>query len=321
LSGVLLYRAAGLTLTADRPLPHLPFAVDHITPDVRIHTQSSPFWHLEPAVAIHQSETYDADDRPIVTISASPSGYRFEYADETTIWVNRAGTEVWCTWSARSSIEDAATYLVGPVLGFLLRLRGAFALHASGVAIDHAAVAFVGPHGAGKSTIAAALGRRGFPVLADDILRLTRDGSHWAAEPFGGILRLWPESEPLVLQSCDTLPRITPTWDKRALTVGDRGTRPAVAPVPLRGIVFLDPRGSVSCVATLAPAEALIRLTVNSTAAHLLDPARRADEFVTIAELVRTVPAVAAVSRDDPRGFDDFVDDVLRWVRRHARAA
>jgi hypothetical protein len=60
--------------------------------------------------------------------------------------------------------------LLGVVLGVLLHRRGRFTLHASAVSIGEAAVAFIGTKGAGKSTLAAELQRRGHPLLTDDIL-------------------------------------------------------------------------------------------------------------------------------------------------------
>ena len=281
-----------------------------------------PPWHPEEGTTLHAAR--DVDGHPIVIVDASSSGFTFRYADGTMLWLDRRGTQLWCTWPAESTLDDAATYLIGPALAFLLRLRGALALHASGVAVDDVAVAFVGPHAAGKSTVAAAFGRRGFPLLTDDVLRLTRDDGCWSVEPFGGILRLWPESELIVLQSHGTLPRITPTWDKLALTIGERGTKPALDRVRLGAVVFLDPRepGEVAPrLVALRPAETVLRLAINSSASHLLDTARRAEEFVAIDTLVREVPAVVAIARDDVGSFDAFVDEVLNWVRAHKRAA
>ena len=76
----------------------------------------------------------------------------------------RTERRVWAVWPAASSLEDVATYLLGPVLGLLLRLRGVPCLHASAVAFGDSAVAFAGSEGAGKSTTAAALASRGHAV-------------------------------------------------------------------------------------------------------------------------------------------------------------
>jgi hypothetical protein len=55
------------------------------------------------------------------------------------------------------------------MLGLLLQLRGRIVLQASAVAVAGGAVLFCGPTSAGKSTLAAALGRRGYPTVCDDL--------------------------------------------------------------------------------------------------------------------------------------------------------
>ena len=61
-------------------------------------------------------------------------------------------------------------FLLGPVLAVLLHQRGRLVLHASGVALDGCAVAFLGGSGWGKSTLAGLLHRRGHRFLTDDVL-------------------------------------------------------------------------------------------------------------------------------------------------------
>lgn len=65
--------------------------------------------------------------------------------------------------------------VVGRLMAILVHQRGMLPLHASAVAIDGRVCAFVGKPGRGKSTIAAALNRRGHPVLADDMLAVGVD--------------------------------------------------------------------------------------------------------------------------------------------------
>lgn len=62
--------------------------------------------------------------------------------------------------------------LLGTVLAVLLHQRGKLVLHASAVALDGRVIAFIGEKGSGKSTMAAALYRRGHELLADDVVAL-----------------------------------------------------------------------------------------------------------------------------------------------------
>ena len=67
-------------------------------------------------------------------------------------------------------------------------------LHAAAVSTPAGAVAFVGPTGAGKSTMAAALAVGGLPLMTDDCLVVERTGNEAIARPFYPGARLWPDS-------------------------------------------------------------------------------------------------------------------------------
>jgi hypothetical protein len=303
-------------LATDRPLPGVPPVGSRRSPDVYVHLGRAPRWGTEPGLPIHTADHVDVHGKPVVRISSGSHGFRFNYADDTVVWLDANGRHVWCTWRLESTIEDAATYISGPVLAFLLRLRGALALHASAVQIGNIAIALVGPHGAGKSTTAAALGIRGFPIVTDDVLHLRRDRNHWLVEPFGGFLRLWPEAEHLVLET-DALPRICPTWNKRGLRIGEHGTRLADHPVRLGAIAFLRPHEQFvgPQLVPLSAADALIHLTANTSASQLLDTRQRAAEFVDLTHIVRHVPAIIAISDPDPQKFGLFIGGVAEWAR------
>jgi hypothetical protein len=66
--------------------------------------------------------------------------------------------------------------LIAQVLPFACVLRGLEAFHAGAVVLDGSAVAFVGPSGAGKTSIVLELCRHGALFLADDVLALERRG-------------------------------------------------------------------------------------------------------------------------------------------------
>ncbi len=65
--------------------------------------------------------------------------------------------------------QACAAYLQGTVMGALLHQRGGIVLHASGIEADGGAILFAGASGEGKSTLAAALSTRGYPVVCDDV--------------------------------------------------------------------------------------------------------------------------------------------------------
>lgn len=312
----MLHRAAGLTIAADRPLPGfvLEPAPSNRAEDLRIHVECRPDWHATAAELLHHADTTDAAGRPVVIVSRSPAGFHFDYADGTRAWVDTHGANVWCTWPRSSSLDGVCTYLYGPILGLVLRLRGSLALHASAVVVGGFAVGFAGPHGAGKSTLAAALGARGHAVVSDDVLHLRRAAGQWMAEPFASMLKLWPEGACLAFGEPTDLPCIAEGWNKRALALGD-GVAAATAAVRLAALAcFADPAPHTR-IEPLPPASALLRLAANSSAAHLLDRALRAAEFRALSSLVRDVPCGVLTPPEDPSQYPAFVHEVVEWAR------
>jgi hypothetical protein len=302
------YGAGGLTLVADRGLHGLPPAASSVA-DIRVHVDARPSW-TPPNTSYYSS--------PSLEVTRATEGYAFTFVDGASFWIDRTGETIWMMFA--TTIEDACTYLAGPVLSFAFRLRGEFSLHASAIVAGNRAVAFAGSHAAGKSTTAAALGRRGYAVLTDDILRVTPYGSGWQAHSFGSVLRLWPDGETIVFGTSGRLGRLSPYWDKRALAIGADGVAAAPASLPLAGIAFLgtDERSHGIALAPLSPADALIRLAQNSSAAHLLDAAGRHREFTQIAAIAAAVPCVEVTRPADQTtsaSIDEWLVTLEGWIR------
>jgi hypothetical protein len=234
-----------------------------------------------------------------------------DYFDGTQFWLDPAGAELWAKWPESSSLEDAATYLLGPVLGYLLRLRGVTCLHASAVALGDGAVAFVGSEGAGKSTTAAALARRGNAVISDDIVALLeRDGAFFVL-PAYPYLSLWPESVNIVYGPEKTLPSFSANYDKKQLLLSENRLRFEEQPLPLGGIFLLGERSSEDAaplVEILPAREALLELVANSYATNVLDRDMRAREFELLGRLVATIPVWRVHAHGDGSRIDRLCD-------------
>ena len=310
-----LHRAAGLIVAADRSLPGFVPVAHVCQEDLRIHLDRRPSWHSAPFVPIYSAHALDAAGQPVVTVSRSREGFHCLYADRTRAWIAAAGTDVWCTWPNSASLADTCTYLCGPILGFVLRLRGALSFHASAVQAGDGAIGFVGPHDAGKSTLAAALGAAGCPVVTDDVLHVRSEGDRWMAEPFTSMLKLWPEGARLALGGASDLPVIAEGWDKRALVFGE-GMPTASGPVPLIALACLASRDNEPRIEPISAGHAMVHLAAHSSASHLLDSDARAAEFRVLSRLVRSVPTVAMIPPRDPAGFSAFVRRVLDWGAR-----
>ena len=293
-----LYVIYGLRLAANVALPGLPSRLDSKLYDVRIWLKdltTLPFTFHEPMRVLHTSSNIAASGQPNLRVGLFPGEehFGFCYGDGARFVVDHRGCEVWADWPEHYSLEDACTYLLGPVLGFVLRLRGVVCLHASAVALGDRAIALVGLPGAGKSTAAAAFASSGFPVLSDDIVTLADKGAQFLVAPGYPRVNLWPDSVRRLFGSEDALPRITPTWEKRFLQLDQNGHHFASSPLPLGAIYILDSRDSsltAPIIEGIGGKEALMALVANTYVNYLLDQDMRRREFDVLGRLVSEIP-------------------------------
>lgn len=240
-----------------------------------------------------------------------------QYSDGTRFYLDMRRGEVWTTWPEPLTLEDTATYLLGPVIGHFLRRRGALCLHGSAALLDGRCVVFAGPAGSGKSTLAAAMATRGQRVLADDVCRVERDGEVFRVQPGYPRIRLWPDAADLIAVPVAALPPLTPNWDKRFLPLDDAARRFHDQAEPLAAIFILRPRCAMAEPARLQELsghQALAELAANTYGSRLLDRDQRNAEFSALGELARAVQVSALTLSEGGRLLD-----ACEWIERHAR--
>ena len=264
---------------------------------------------------------HDADVQPNLRVGVLPGEqhFGFFYGDGTRFAVDRHGCEMWADWSDKCTLEDACTYLLGPVMGFVLRLRGTVCLHASAVAIDDRAIALIGLPGAGKSTTAAAFACAGYPVLSDDVVALSDKGPEFLVQPGYPRVNLWPDSVRTLFGSQDALPRITPTWDKRYLPLGQNGHHFASRPLPLGAIYILDPRGpalSAPVVEGVSGKGAFMALVANTYVNYLLDQDMRRREFDVLGRVVSEIPVRRVRPPAEPSAIFNLCEAIAADAKR-----
>lgn len=110
-------------------------------------------------------------------------------------FVLNEGREIVFAAESPAREADVPIFVEATMLGILLHQREQIVLRASAISVDGKAVLFCGPTGAGKSTIAAALVQRGYPLLADDLCAIAIDaGGVPVAHPDGDRLKLWAQA-------------------------------------------------------------------------------------------------------------------------------
>jgi hypothetical protein len=293
------YTVFGLTIRSNLPIPGLtPLGTFFNAIDVGIHLGVSPY--AECAIPAGSEEltyvsTYtDETGNPALRIWKTADGafLHLAYYDDIQFWLDREGKSLWAAWPETSSLQDTASYLLGPVLGLLLRLRGVTCLHASAVALEDRSVVFVGSEGAGKSTTAAAFARQGHAIISDDIAALVESDKGFSVAPAYPHVCLWPDSVEMLYGSSEVLPRLTLVSEKRRLAPGDHGTRFESRPLPLAAIYVLGDRrpDPAPYVEAIRPQLALLALVADTFANKILDRDLRAREFAALGKLVSTIP-------------------------------
>jgi len=314
------YSVFGLLLHSNLPIPELvPTKAPSSDPVVKIHMNESPTEEIpsEQKTLTYTSAYTDPTGKAALRIWKLADGQflYLAYFDGAQFWIDRMGTELWAQWPDNLTIEDTATYLLGPVLGLVLRLRGVTCLHASAISVGGRAIAFVGSEGAGKSTTAAMFAQKGCPVISDDVVAITERQGAYYVSPAYPYLCLWSDSVTIVYGPEKKLPSFSANWDKRLLSLAANNLKFEGKQLQLSALFILGERNSQPDsprVEPLTPKEGLLSLVANSYATNLLDKNMRASEFEFLGRMLRSVPVQRLIPHQDPSYIGRLCDVVLR---------
>lgn len=291
------YAACGLTIAADAPIAGLSLSSDAVADaDVSVSLRSRvPIPPPDASDHVWYTSDYvDAAGAPVqlAALNQRDGSYWLRYSEGAAFRIDGAARCVDAWWVEPLTEADSITYLLGPVLAFLLRLQGRVPLHASGVAIDGRAMLFAGHAGAGKSTTAAALASLGHPLLSDDVVPLADGNGGPSAWPGYPRVSLCDDAAQALFADGDGLPAFSATYRKRYLDLETAGLAFQPAPLPIGEVVVLADHapGPVPAVRPLGPREALVALLPHTYGTYLIDMRMRAREFDVLARLVTAVP-------------------------------
>jgi hypothetical protein len=289
------YRAYGLLLGCDEPLPELE-AVERrpdVEVDVQIHMRAGAAPTLLPAA--WQPSLVAAGGEICLESRETAEGYWLRSQGLATAEVSRAADRVRIFADADTPAETLRHFLLDCILPLSLTLRGLETLHASAVLVDGAAVAFLAPSGTGKSTLAAHFSAKGHDVLCDDCLAIELDGDRVLAVPAYPGLRLWPDSWPTVGPGTvqPTAP-VAHNSSKRRVT--PLAARSPAARFPLRALFVLErAQTPPPSVERLSGAHAVMALVRSSFRLDHSDPAVLRRQLEHWGQLLPLVPAYRLV--------------------------
>jgi hypothetical protein len=216
------YKAYGLTFSSEIELPELRAAGGVASAAADAHIRLAP----APREAVAAGEDYGRWYRMSATqawIEVTDIG-AFLVSDGAEIVVD-----------PKPGVDEASVrlYLLGSAFGALLIQRKLLTLHGNAVRIGDRCVICVGDAGAGKSTLAAGFMRRGFDVLADDVVPIDAAGR---AIPGFPRIKLWRDAaEQLGIQT-EGLSRIRPDMEKFNVPLENH----LAEPVPVSWIYVLS---------------------------------------------------------------------------------
>jgi hypothetical protein len=154
-----------------------------------------------PALAAQGTTTREPDvdvtigEVPVASSSAPRRG--FEIRRDDAIFRSTRIAEYWIRSSRivvapkpSATLDEVRMLMFSGVAGALFHQRGRLALHGGTVARHGRAIVLLGRSGAGKSSLVAALVRRGWSYLDDNIAAMNERNGEWWVQPGLAELRL-----------------------------------------------------------------------------------------------------------------------------------
>jgi hypothetical protein len=299
------YRAFGLSIVSDFPLDVLPAEDCAGKPDLTIERGSIDY-----------------------PLPPSGSGGAFDFiapGGVVMIWSGMAGFRILGPDRVRvEQYPDAPDKLLvfamlGPVMAWVLHLRGLFLLHGSSVAIDGKSVCLMGDKMAGKSTTAASFVRAGYDLVTDDLLVVDP-----AAPQDRMLIPGYPQlkltesaAEQIKLVNARPLPLVTELADKRQYSLSEFHE----APLGLDYLFVLERGGEVPRVEALPFADAVAALArFNYITRFSTAPFSKAERAAHFRSCVTLAQSSVVAKLHVPHALDQL-GEVVGLVERYIRGA
>lgn len=302
------YAVFGGTLSTDVPFPELPTGGN---PSRRWLIRESRNPPATPLGVLAGEDEVDGSIR--VRLYLGEAGHTLQYDDTGTFLIASDGHEI--TWSPGSDPDPECVRLdvLGRVLPLALQLQGHLCLHASAVALDDRAIAFIAPKFHGKSTLAQAVVNAGGSLVTDDVLPVD-PGDQVQVLPGVQRTRLWADSARFVGVG-------QPTEPGGKLYVDLHPSQLSNAPLPLEAIYLLSPGTSDAGTTAAGDRDALsqlhatMELVRHSKLGPLTSGRGAAEVLDRAAEVATRIPVYRLQMKRDFGRLGDLVERLLEWHR------
>ena len=283
------YRICGQSFHSNVPIPELlpgnerqPGFTFHLCTDAPDNSESYQWMNH-----------WDSIDGSIwLAFAKLEAGYLLRFPEFADFIVSDDARTLRCYLQANCPPETMRHLLLNQVIPIVLSHLGKLVLHASACATPHGVMAFMGMTGAGKSTLAASFGQRGFAVLTDDCLLIEQQGRVATTVPSYPGLRLWPESVEALFEQEPVLQPLAHFTDKKRV-IFDQD--PFDSPLSVSAIYVLTqpdimPDASDVTIFPMATSEALLETVRHTFQLDITDRERLGQSFKRHERLAISVP-------------------------------
>jgi hypothetical protein len=253
------------------------------------------------------------DEQQGLALCRTPAGFTLRFFGQCDFDLDEGARRLTICVDPNVDPQIAELLLTSSALSFLLELRGHCVIHASAVVHRDSAVAFMGPSGSGKSSLAAALCALGAPLLSDDVLRIHSVHAAHATHCNRGslALRLRPDARPLL----QLFPDATPSIDERFVV---HAVPASQASYPLACLLAPEFGDQLQLV-RLSGVDACAAVLKAARVASWCSATRAARQFEALALLARSLPVyrleLPAGLLDLAPGRQQLFDQVARVVK------
>ena len=262
----------------------------------------------------------DANGNDALLFCRVPDGFLLRFPDRADFSIALEAGTVSCAPAPGASQQMITALYLNQVVPLMMNHAGTLVLHAAAINDRGRALAFAGPSGRGKSTLAASFAKAGYPFLTDDGLILEPAGSGFRARPSHASVRLWLDSESALFNPAPAADGEEPVEKSRLIS--GPGLPHQHDPIPLGAIYFLGDADSDTIeFRKLTPQLGLSWLIQHAFVLDVDDRARVRAHFGRLADLSEVVPMFTLNYPRQYARLHEVIDRALDHARQGATAS
>jgi hypothetical protein len=305
------YRWSSFVIESATPLPELSRCGTQ-PPDIRFACETT---RRLPRIGTWSHRWLLPNGERWLSIARTAGGWVLRFGALADFIVPPGARSIHCEATPETSAATVRHLLLDQVLPAIVSGEHCFGVHASAVAIDGAAVGFLGRAGRGKSTLAAAFGLKGSPVVTDDCLLISLSPSGIVAMPTYPSLRLSRDTARRLGAPAKRTTRVAQYTSK--VRVGAiTGVRFRQRPLPLARLYLLErERRSAPRIVPLTRRQSYMELMKFRFRLDPRDPVALRGECDQLVRIARAVPLARLHVPSDLSALPDVRRAVLADMR------